>query len=293
MQSSKKVLIFGIDSFTGPFLKDTLQDSGLEVVGTTISSNSISDHSCDITSFEDCCSVIQKVNPSYIVNLAGISYVPHGKVQDIYRVNHLGVVNILEAINSLDITPKLVLISSAQIYNAFEGVEISEHNKLNPQSHYACSKWMMEKSAQLYIDSLDICIARPFNYTGLGQSEKFVVPKIVQHFKSKESVIELGDISVRRDFSDVRDVVNAYKTLLLDKDAKGVYNICSNTDVSISSIIDFLKNESGHNIKVNVNTDFIRKNDLKVLKGDNRKLKSLNWTANNSFKDTLLWMINS
>ena len=60
MQSSKKVLIFGIDSFTGPFLKDTLQASGLEVVGTTISSNSFSDYFCDITSFEDCCSVIQK-----------------------------------------------------------------------------------------------------------------------------------------------------------------------------------------------------------------------------------------
>ena len=97
---------------------------------------------------------------------------------------------------------------------------------------------MMEKSAQLYIDSLDICIARPFNYTGAGQSEKFVV-KIIQHFKEKESVIELGDISVRRDFSDVRDVVNAYKTLLLNKDAKGVYNICSNKDVVFLVLLSF------------------------------------------------------
>lgn len=292
MPSSKKALIFGIDSFTGLFLKDELERAGLVVVGTSFNKRDVM--GCDITDYASCKRVIEKEKPNYLVNLSGISYVPHGKVQDIYAVNFMGVVNILEALIDSKQSPKILLVSSAQVYDPIDGQAISEKNALSPTSHYANSKRIMEQAVQVYKDRLNINVVRPFNYTGVGQSDKFVLPKLVKHFKERKAVIELGDVGVRRDFSDVRDVVSAYKTILLDESVNDeVYNICSNIDVSISELIAELTQATGHDIQVAINQKFIRAKDIRVLKGDNEKLKSLNWCPNHTIKDTLLWMINN
>lgn len=291
MPSSKKVLIFGIDSFTGSFLKDELEREGLTVVGTSFVKGD--PMCCDITDYESCKRIIENEQADYLINLAGISYVPHGKVQDIYAVNFMGVVNILEALIECKQTPKILLISSAQVYDPIDGQALTERNALSPASHYANSKRVMEQAVQVYTDRLNINLARPFNYTGVGQSEKFVLPKLIKHFKERKAVIELGDVSVRRDFSDVRDVVSAYKTILLDDSVNEVYNICSNIDVSISELIADLTQATGHDIEVVINQKFIRAKDIQVLKGDNEKLKSLSWCPNHTIKDTLLWMMNN
>ncbi len=126
------------------------------------------------------------IQPDYIINLAAISFVPDGDDESIYAVNTFGPQNILSACLKLSKPPKnIILASSANIYGLQDKEQVNEDCKPNPVNHYGCSKWSMEQIAQTYSSDLNITITRPFNYTGAGQQSKFIVPKIVEHFKQK------------------------------------------------------------------------------------------------------------
>ena len=157
---------------------------------------------------------IAQVKPDFIVHLAAISFVAHGNPAEIYQANQLGTINLLDAIRkSVSNIKKILIASSANIYGNTTDLPITEATPLAPVNHYGMSKVTMEMATKLYAD-LPIVMSRPFNYTGCGQSPNFLIPKIVNAFRAGKQEIELGNLDVYRDFSDVRDVVAAYLRLL-------------------------------------------------------------------------------
>jgi len=151
----------------------------------------------------------------------------------------------------------------------------------------------MEYIAGLYSDKLPLIITRPFNYTVIGQSENYLLPKIVSHIRRSASVIELGNLNVARDFSDVRNVVKYYKYLLESPKAIGeTFNICSGKAYTLQDVINMACQISGLELEIQVNPAFIRENEVKMLLGDSQKLKAI--VGGFPFiplKETLSWMI--
>jgi len=149
----------------------------------------------------------------------------------------------------------------------------------------------MEYMARLWHDKLPIIVARPFNYTGVGQSSQFLLPKIVGHFQRGERVIELGNIDVERDFSDVRRVVDAYRRLLQLAPAGGVFNVCSGRAVSLKSVIATMEQIAGYSIEVRVNPAFVRANEVRRLQGDGSRLQAAVGPLEDiPLETTLRWM---
>lgn len=271
---SKKALITGIDGFTGRYLKKSLQDKGVRVFGTVHSpSNEPDTYVADLLDSAALKSVLTEVKPDFVIHLAAISFVGHGDPVDFYRVNVIGTENLLNAILESGTNLKKVLVaSSANIYGNTTGSKIAESYDPKPVNHYACSKVAMEKIVANYFNSLPIIITRPFNYTGVGQPAHFLVPKIVSHFKQKKSVIELGNTDVFRDFSSVHFVVESYVKLLTSDEEGATFNICSGESHSLAHIISDLEKLAGYNIQIKVNQDFVRKNEVHTIVGDNNKL---------------------
>jgi nucleoside-diphosphate-sugar epimerase len=141
-------------------------------------------------------------------------------------------------------------------------------------------------------DRLRLIVTRPFNYTGPEQENRYLIPKIVDHFARRAPVIELGNIDVRRDFGDVRSVCEAYAALIRSADAVGTFNVSTGMLRSIRDVIDALSEMTGHRIEITINPAFVRQNDIPVLGGNNAKLRSRlpDWTPR-PLEDTLQWML--
>ena len=269
----KKVLITGIDSFTGVHLSSYLENSGYDVYGTSLSKNAEKKYKCDITNKEDILNVLKIVKPNLFIHLSGISFPAHGNNEDFYKINTIGTINILDTFIELGQKPeKIIIVSSATVYGN-QGVEIlDEFMCPKPANHYGVSKYAMECMAKNYFDKLNIIITRPFNYTGVGQAEHFLIPKIVKHFKEKKEVIELGNLNVSREFNDVTYVCEIYKRLLECESKSEVVNICSNIGIKLLDVIDMMNNLADYKIEVKVNPEFVRKDEIKSLTGSTDKL---------------------
>jgi GDP-6-deoxy-D-talose 4-dehydrogenase len=291
---SKKVLITGIDGFTGIHLEGLLAGADYDVVGLVCPKSNKKNHLlCDISHKAEVVSVLRSVKPDYVIHLAGISFVPHSDVRQVYDINFFGTLNILDALVELDQRPaKIVLASSANVYGTPPVEVIDETVCPVPVNHYAISKLNMEFMARNYFDRLNILITRPFNYTGVGQGSQFLIPKIVSHFKNRKEEIELGNLDVTRDFSDVRFVVEVYKRLIECDCSSEVVNICSGKGISLMDIVNRMNSLARRTITVKVNPEFVRQNELKVLIGSNRKLISLiGQQKSYPIEETLRWML--
>jgi nucleoside-diphosphate-sugar epimerase len=233
------------------------------------------------------------VRPDYIVHLAAISFVGHNDPLDFYRVNVIGTLNLLEACAAVGHTPrKLLIASSANVYGNVSSDAIDESFPVTPVNHYAASKAAMETMVRTWFDRLPILIVRPFNYTGRGQASNFLVPKIVGHFARREASIELGNIDVARDFSDVRYVASAYEALLDSEAAAETVNVCTGTPYTLRDILSKASDLTGHELEVHVNPAFVRQTDVKMLAGSPAKLRSLVPAVEAiPFIDTLRWML--
>lgn len=289
----KKVLITGIDGFTGIHLSNYLKSTGYDVYGTSLKHSEEKLYKCDITKEENIINVLKIVNPNFIVHLAGISFVADGDAVNVYKVNTIGSINILSAIDKLNFNPdKIILSSSATVYGN-QGIEILDESlRPKPANHYFASKYMVELLAENYFDKLNIIVTRPFNYTGIGQSDNFLIPKIVKHFKEKNEVIELGNLNVIREFNDVSFVCQVYKNLLESDVKSEVVNICSNRGIKLLDVIDMMNEIVGYKIKVEVNPAFVRKNEIKSLTGSTEKLFSLiGEVKQRDFRETLKSML--
>ena len=290
----KKVLITGGDGFTGKYMNNQLASAGYDVV--VLGNNDLGNPNiinCDLTNQVAVQEIIKEHAPQWVIHLAAISFVAHGHVDEIYKVNVLGTRNLLNSLASLKIKPEVVLLaSSANVYGHSGVTVIGEENQLMPTNDYGVSKLTMEYMARLWLDKLPIIITRPFNYTGVGQDKKFLIPKIVDHFIRKEPEIELGNIDVEREFSDVRKLCDIYLKLLQAPAAIGeVFNICSGKAYSLREIIEMMEKISGYKIKVKINQNFVRSNEIKRLVGDNTKLHAFIGKQDYpEMLETLQWM---
>ena len=278
-----RVLVTGLDGFTGQYVKNALTKHGHVVDGL----------SCDLMDTAGLAAEIKEKQPEAVLHLAAIAFVGHGSAADFYQVNLIGTHNLLEALAQYAIKLKAVLLaSSANVYgNSQEGV-LSEESPPNPANDYAVSKLAMEYMAKLWINKLPLFIVRPFNYTGAGQSVDFLIPKIVSHFKNKAPFIELGNLDVWRDFSDVRFVANAYVRLIENPHVGKIVNICSGVTHSLRDVLTFAETISGHQLEVRVNPAFVRANEVKSLCGDASRLRALIGELETlTLEDTLRWML--
>lgn len=282
LASHSKVLITGLDGFTGQHLSRYLIDAGFSVSGL----------SSDLTNRDAVRAEVVVCAPDYVVHLAAISFAAESNADLIYRVNVQGTLNLLDALCALNNTPKkVILASSATVYGNLPDFVLSESLCPKPVSHYGCSKLVMEHMAQNYATKLPILITRPFNYTGIGHADHFLIPKIVKAYREGKTSLELGNLAVSREFNDVRDVCEIYHDLLMSDSSNGVVNLCSGKTISLMQLIEHMNDIAGYEMNVTVNPAFVRENEIKDLSGDTTRLCQMT-KADFKFtiQDTLRWM---
>lgn len=278
-----RVLVTGLDGFTGQYVQSDLVSHGHEVMEFT----------SDLTDPGAVATEIKHLQPEAVVHLAGIAFVGHGNANAFYEVNLIGTRNLLSALaQHVPDVRSVLLVSSANVYgNRSEGV-LSEDVTPNPANDYAISKWSMEQMARLWLDKLPLFIVRPFNYTGVGQDALFVIPKIVDHFLDNKHVIELGNLDVWREYGDVRSVASIYTKLLEQSPVGDTFNICTGQAYSLREVVTLCKKITGQRMDIQVNPKYVRANEVRVLKGDNSHLKKVvgSW-KNYNLRESLIWML--
>ncbi|MBE3119503.1 MAG: GDP-mannose 4,6-dehydratase [Candidatus Atribacteria bacterium] len=294
MSEKTRILITGATGFVGGHLIRALEEEGpsiFDIFGTTYpdtppaSGNKL--FFLDLRSEKDVLKLVAEVRPNWIFHLAAVSNVHRswemrGETID---TNVIGTLSLLEAVRQGAPVARVLFISSSDVYGF--GASLTEVLKEDAPfqivSPYAYSKAAGEMLCGFYekIENIDIVIARPFPHTGPGQTEAFVCSdwarQVVQIERGDSApILKVGNLDVRRDFCDVRDVVKAY-ILLLKKGRRGeAYNICSGTTISLREVLGFLVKEAGVSNPVSIEVDpaKFRKIDMPVQMGSNRKITS-------------------
>lgn len=276
MAGRSKVLITGIGGFTGVHLARHLRARDWDVVGLT-NGPAPGDFKTLPASLAETDRIAQwlgEERPTHIVHLAALSHVV-GAPLPFYEVNVLGTESLLEAVAASGVAvERVVLASSANIYGAGASHAIAETRPPAPANHYAISKAAMEMVARQWNDRLDIVTTRPFNYTGPGQSENFLFPKLVGAFARREPVLRLGNTDVARDLSGIDFMVAAYERLLGAGTAGEAYNLCSGSAISIGETLALLEEMTGHRPEIAVDPALVRGNEIPLLLGDPGKFQS-------------------
>ena len=272
-----RILLTGSGGFTGRPLAERLRSEGHEVIGLTRHPGEAGEVSGDLCDASWVRQVVAATKPTAALHLAGITTTLHADIGEVYSVNVVGTVNLLAALAALPSKPRLVVIaSSATVYAAPRGEEpVDEEFPLVPNTHYAVSKRTIEDIGRLYQDRLPIVITRPFNYTGPGQSTTFLVPKIVDHFVRKASEIELGNLDLFRDISDVERVVEVYARIVSSGIEPTTMNVCSGRTILLRDIISQMQDISGHRIKLVQNPSLMRDNEARTVRGSTTRLERL------------------
>lgn len=279
-----RLLLTGGRGFTGRYVELEAQREGHVV--THLGS--------DLTDPAATHDAVQRAAPTHVLHLGAISAVTHDDELALYRVNLFGTINLLKAVDALTVRPeRVILASSANVYGNSDCSPIREDTPPAPVNHYAMSKLAMElMSRASFAERLPLLWTRPFNYTGVGHDQRFVIPKLVHHFASGKARVELGNLDVEREFNDVRPVAQAYVRLLAGGEPGETYNICSGRPVSLRAVIQSLQRLSGHPIEVRVNPAFVRQNEVFRLTGSPDKLyEHIGPLQYRDLDDTLAWML--
>ncbi|MCG8516438.1 MAG: NAD-dependent epimerase/dehydratase family protein [Pseudomonadales bacterium] len=277
MTDAPHVLVTGASGFTGDHLIPALQQRGYRVTGTghhDLPAAQI--RAMDLTDPAQVREVVNEAKPDYVIHLAALSFVAHPTPEDFYRVNTLGTEHLLAALSELPTAPrKVILASTSNVYGNRDLPVLDESLCPAPVNHYGISKLAMEHLAANWYSRLQILITRPFNYTGPGQHPRFLVPKMVQHLAERAQTIELGNLDVARDISDVRDIAQAYIALLESDAHSQAVNLCSGRTIQLRQLMETLCELAGYQINIEVNPAFVRRNEIPSLQGDRRRLESL------------------
>lgn len=275
---SDRILLTGSGGFTGRPLAERLRGDGHAVIGLTRHPGEAGEVAGDLCDAAWVRKVVGEIKPSVVLHLAGITTTLHADIGEVYAINVVGTVNVLAALAELKPAPRLVVVaSSATVYAPPNGeAPITEDAPLDPKTHYAASKRAIEDAARLYRDRLPILITRPFNYTGPGQSTTFLVPKIVDHFVRKAPAIELGNLDLHRDISDVERVVEVYaRFVAAGQVGSAVVNICSGRTIFLRDILSLLTDISGHRIQVVQVPALMRGNEAPTIRGSAVRLAAM------------------
>jgi GDP-4-dehydro-6-deoxy-D-mannose reductase len=286
-----RALITGASGFVGPFLADHLRACGDDVVALDRADG------LDVTDRGNVTDVVRATRPDAIYHLAARSHV--GESWDdpsgVFRVNVEGTVHVLGAAHDLDVG-RVLMVGSAEVYGRVEGGElpIAEDAPLRPTTPYGASKAAAEMVAlQAFLGGGVATIrVRPFNHTGPGQSDRFLVPALAARVADAErrgaSSIVVGATDPVRDLLDVRDVVRAYRLLVEQGEPGDVYNVCRGTGVSVRDIVERLLAASDRPLETHTDPALLRPVDNPVLIGDPAKLRAATgWQPELSIERTL------
>lgn len=301
--------ITGIAGFAGSFLAEELLAHNYRVSGSILGREStrnirqIQDKmnlvKFDILKPNECTRRFKQLNPDYIFHLAAFSSVGQSFKNETltYKVNFEGTLNVLNAAMEVKNLTKMVFTSSADCYGTFKPANktLTEKQVFNPISPYAVSKTAAELLCNFYVSrhNFPITIARSFNHTGPRQSDNFVVSSFAKQIAQIEKtggepIIHVGDLSTRRDFSDVRDIVSGYRALAEKGEVGETYHFCSGQALAVKQILEWLLKLAHKTIIVKTDNSRLRKNDIPCLKGDNQKArKKLGYRPKYVFKQTL------
>jgi GDP-4-dehydro-6-deoxy-D-mannose reductase len=265
-----RALITGGKGFVGQWLAAHLKDCGDEVA--------VIDLETDVADGAAVRRVFSDVVPESIYHLAAMTHVGESwdDPSQVLRVNVLGTAEILAAARQLPADPRVLVVSSAEVYGVVTPAQLplTEDAPTVPASPYAASKLAAEAVAlQAWRGyGQPVVVVRPFNHIGPGQSPNFFVPalakRIVEARRTGAGSLRVGTLSTRRDFTDVRDVVAAYR-LLIEHAASGtVYNVCSERDVAMSDVAAQLLELAGVDLSLETDPELVRPVDVPVLRGD-------------------------
>lgn len=292
---TQRVLVTGSEGFTGRYVCDEFADAGWEVWGAGVQPKPDNPRYLNINLLEpETLGLIgERAKPHVVVHLAASAFVAEADPTTFYHVNLLGTRHLLEALSTATAPPRCtILASSANVYGNSTLEVLDETAETRPANDYAVSKLAMEYLAKTYMTRLGIVITRPFNYTGVGQEPRYLIPKIVSHFKARAAHIELGNTDVARDFSDVRDVARAYCALAEAQPLGETFNLCSGEATALETCISMASEITGHDMEVRVNPDFVRANEVKTLRGRSEKLDNATGRQRRyGIRDTLEWML--
>lgn len=272
-----RAVITGISGFTGKHLARALEAAGYEIWGLGEDDGAGGSRylKASLANTEAITRWMREIKPDYVIHLAALSHVV-GDAAAFYSVNVVGTESLLQAIADANLTPKKVVIaSSANIYGNHTPRLISESDPVRPVNHYGLSKATMELMLHNWEERFPIIVTRPFNYTGPGQSERFVYSKIVGAFRRRDGVIRLGNIEVARDLSDVRYVVDIYRRLMECGHSAATVNICSGNSVSIVEALDIMASIAGYRPKIEIDPTLCRPNEIMRISGNTEMLREL------------------
>ncbi|MFH1868528.1 MAG: GDP-mannose 4,6-dehydratase [Candidatus Omnitrophota bacterium] len=310
-----KVLITGIAGFVGSHLSELLIEKkydlyGIERRGADTANiehlmGSIRLYSeCDINDFDATKKILNKIKPDFVIHLAAQAslFISWKAPVDTIETNVVGQVKLFEALRSLKLNPRIILAGSCEEYGSVkrEDIPIKETCPLRPLNTYAVSKVAQDYLGYQYYKSygLDIIRTRPFHQTGPRRSKHFVCSNFARQIAliekgRQEAVMYVGNLKAERDFSDVRDMVNAYWHIMKKGRSGDVYNICSGKGYTIKKVLDMLLSMTEKKVKVKQDLKRIRLNDVPLFIGDCAKMKRLTgWKPVIPFEKTLNDLLN-
>lgn len=297
----KKVLIFGISGFVGNYLVQEFLSHGYLVYGSDIASNEqmapeVEFYQADLLDAQSVEQVVFNSIPDIIVNLAAISSVgaSWNIPQKTMSVNVIGALNIMEAARKCPKMPKVMFVGSSEEYQVSDQ-PISEATPLNANNPYGISKMTQENFAALYREryGMQIYCVRPFNHTGVGQKDNFVLPNFCKQVAEIEKsgragVMKVGNLAAKRDFSNVKDIVRAYRMIVESEDCTRVYNVGFGKAYSIQEILDYIISLSAQKITVEIDPERFRPVDTPEICCDNRLIeRELGWKPEFTIFDTV------
>jgi len=301
-----RALVTGAAGFVGRYLIDHLLACGDKVTAAVLPgtkpAQSVETVELDITEYTHTTEAISSVTPDVIYHLAGLAYAPTAESNfDLaVAVNVVGTHNVVRSAHLLNRPITVVFISSGEVYGRIKptDVPIKEDQPLNPANNYSLTKLMAEQVIARYSSNSQVktVVLRPFNHTGPGQDSQFVCSSFAKQLAEiklglAEPVLRVGNLDPQRDFSDVRDIVKAYRSAAVA--GKGIYNLGSGKALSIKQAVEILIKASSVNVTIEPDPARIRQSEVPILYADiSKAVKELDWKPTIPIEQTLSDLFN-
>ena len=299
-----RALVTGCNGFVGGALVERLAGGGYDVCGVDRSAGKDQFRGTtrltgDLTDAEFATRAVMEAKPDCVIHLAAQSSVKRSfeEPAETLRDNTVPALNILEAVRRSGTQTRVLLIGSADEYGtvAADLLPLVESTPVNPESPYALAKSMQNQYGRVFakLFGVDALMTRSFNHTGPGQRDSFVLSnfaKQVAEIKrgTRDAVIDVGNVDVRRDFLDVRDVCDGYVVLLQKGRSGETYNVCTGRSYRVGDLLDQLCAIAGVRVTIRVDESRLRPVDMPELRGDPSKMREhTGWTARRPINETL------
>lgn len=309
-----KVLITGINGFVGSHAAELLVEAGgVDIHGTVLRFDQVANidhlrrsvtlHELDVTDALRVEAIVESVGPDRILHFAGQAFVPSSLSNPVetFQANIFGGLCLLEAARKRMLahgkSPATLIVTSGEVYGRVEAdqMPMRESLPLSPNTPYSASKASLDLLAQQYKTcfGVDVVIARPFNHAGPRQSPSFVISDFAKQFAEialgkREPVIRVGNISVSRDFTDVRDVVKAYWKLFERNTNEFVFNVCSGQATEIRHLLEKLQEITQLNVEIKQEPARLRSYDVeRVIASSERLFSATGWKPAILLRQTL------